>query len=149
MKRVAVTAVLGCLVLAACGSGRLSKADYTSQLGVIANSANLAHNALSIGAAHVRTVRQLQTQLRRFASAEDEVGDELSALKPPKNAVAANAELARAEHADAAHVRTLIAKLSKFSSARQALHFLNHLGPTRTGQKLDEAFARLRKLGYL
>lgn len=145
---VAVTAVLGCLVLAACGSGRLSKAGYQSQLAVILNGGVLAHNALSLGAANVPTVPQLQTKLRRLASAEDQLGDELSALKPPKDAVAANAELAKGEHDDAAELRGLIPRLSRFSGPRQALHFLNRIGHTNGGREQDEAIAKLKKLGY-
>lgn len=145
---VAVTAVLGCVTLAGCGSGRLSKADYQSQLAVILNGAVLAHNALSLGAANVQTVPQPQTKLRRLASAEDHLGDELSALKAPKAAVAANAELAKGEHDDAAELRRLIPKLSKFSGPRQALHFLNRVGHTNGGREQDEAIAKLEKLGY-
>jgi hypothetical protein len=145
---VAVTVVLGCLVLAACGSGRLSKTDYRSQLAVIVNGNALAHNALSLGAANVQTVPQLQTKLRRLASAEDQLGDELSALKAPKDAVAANAALAKGEHDDAAELRRLIPRLSTFSGPRQALHFLNRIGHTNGGREEDEAIAKLEKLGY-
>jgi outer membrane murein-binding lipoprotein Lpp len=117
-------------------------------LGVILKGQVLAHNALSLGAATAQTVPQLQTKLRRLASAEDRIGDDLSALKPPKDAVAANAELAKGEHYDAAELRRLIPKLSKFSSPRQALHFLNRVGHTKGGREQDEAIAKLKKLGY-
>ena len=152
MKRfslIALTAVFGCFVLAACGSGRLSKTDYRSQLGVILKSSTLAHSSLSLAGATAQTVPQLQTHLRRFASAQDRLGDEVSALKPPKDAEAANTELVQGAHHDAAEVRKLIPKLSKFSNVRQALHFLNGVGHTKGGQQLDKATSKLRKLGYI
>lgn len=145
---VALTALLGCLFLAACGSGRLSEADYRNELAIVLKGGATAHSALSLGAATATTVPQLQTKLRRFAAAEDGLGDRLVELKPPKDAVTANALLAKGEHDDAAELRKLIPKLAKFSSLRQALHFLNHIGHTRGGQEQDEAIARLRKLGY-
>lgn len=152
MKRVsllALTAVFGCFVLAACGNGRLSKADYRHQLAVILKSSIQAHNSLSLAGATAQSVPQLQTHLRRFASAEEQFGDDVSALKPPKDAVGANTELAKGAHHDAAEIRKLIPKLSKFSTVRQALHFLNGVGHTKGGQELDRATTKLRKLGYI
>ncbi|HEU5476372.1 MAG TPA: hypothetical protein VFU64_00895 [Gaiellaceae bacterium] len=152
MKRfswIGLTAVLGCFALAACGSGRLSKADYRNQLGVILKSSSLAHHSLSLAGATAQTVPQLQTHLRRFAASEDRLGDEVSALKPPKDAEAANTLVAKGAHHDATEVRKLIPKLSKFSNVRQALHFLNGVGHTKGGQELDKATRKLRKLGYI
>jgi outer membrane murein-binding lipoprotein Lpp len=149
LSLIALTGLVGCLVLAACGNGRLSKPDYRNQLGVILKSSTLAHSSLSLAGATARTVPQLQTHLRRFAAAQDRLGDEIAALKPPKDAEAANALIARGAHHDAAEVRTLIPKLSKYSTVRQALHFLNGVGHTKGGQELDRATRKLRKLGYI
>ena len=146
---IALAAMFGCFLLAACGSGRLSKDEYRSQLGVILKSSTLAHTSLSLAGATAQSVPQLQTHLRRFAASQDRLGDEVSALKPPKDAEAANALVAKGAHQDAAEVRTLIPKLSKFSTVRQALHFLNGVGHTKGGQELDKATRKLRKLGYI
>jgi hypothetical protein len=146
---IALAAVFGCVVLAACGgSGRLSKVDYRSQLAIITKHANAAHVDLALGAANARTVLQVQVQLRRFAATEDQLAAQVSALKPPKDADAANAKLAQGERTDAAELRKLIPKLSKFSSTKEAFRFLNGLGPTKGGRQQDEAIAELKKLGY-
>ena len=68
-------------------------------------------------------------------------------LKPPKDAEAANAELARGEHDSAAAVRSVLPKLAKFTSAKAAIGFLRGLNP-KGGHELDHALSQLKKLGY-
>ena len=90
----------------------------------------------------------MQAVLRRFAAAEDRLGDEVSKLKAPSDAEAANAELARGEHDDAAEIRALLPKLSRYKTVQQAFGFLQRLGHTKGGREEDAALAQLKKLGY-
>lgn len=86
--------------------------------------------------------------LRRYGAAEDRIGNEVSKLKAPKNADAANAELARGEHDDAAEIHALLPKLAMFKTVQQAFGYLQKIGHTKGGQEQDEAIAKLKKLGY-
>ena len=147
MALLFLTLSLLVLGVAACGggNGRLSKPAYQSHLATISKQADAAHGAL-MGA---KTVAAVQAVLRRFAAAESRLGDELSKLKAPADAEAANADLARAEHDDAAEIRATIPNLSRFTTVQQALAFLQRLGPTKGGREQDEALATLDRLGYL
>ena len=125
------------LLLAACGGGGngVSKTDYQNELAKISKQAGTAH-------------AQLQTALRQFAGAEDRLGDEISKLKVPNDAKAANAELARGQHDDADEIRALLPKLSKYKSVQDALTSLQRLGSSRGGREGDEALTKLKQLGY-
>jgi hypothetical protein len=141
--------VLG-VALAGCGGGsdRLSKPAYRAKLAAISKKVDTAHGALEQGAPKAKTVAQVQTLLRRYATAEERLGDQVSALKAPKDAESANAELARGEHDDAAQIRRLLPKLSSFKSVQQAFGFLQRLGGTKGGHEQDHAIAELKRLGY-
>jgi hypothetical protein len=130
------------------GNGRLSKDAYRKQLAKVSAHAAAAHAAIEQGAPKAKTVPQVQTLLRRYAAAEDRLGNEVSALKAPQDAEAANAELARGEHDDAAEIRGVVPKLSKFKSVQQAFGFLQQIGHTKGGGEQDDALAQLKKLGY-
>ena len=146
IARLFLTLSLLALGVAACGggNGRLSKATYRSHLATISKQADAAHRAL----AGAKTVAAVQAVLRRFAAAESRLGDELSKLKAPADAEAANAALARAELDDAAEIRATIPKLSRFKTVEQAFAFLQRIGDTKGGREQDEALATLGRLGY-
>jgi hypothetical protein len=152
MKRVCgFLAVCGLAAgIAGCGggSGRLSSSDYKAELAKISKQSDAAHAAVEQGAPKATTVAQVQTVLRRFAGSEDRIGDEVSKLKPPANAAAANAELARGEHDDASEIRAVLPKLAKFKSVQQAFGYLQQLGSTKGGHEEDQAIGELKKLGY-
>ena len=116
------------LLLAACGGGGngVSKTEYQNELAKISK----------------------QAALRQFAGAEDRLGDEISKLKVPNDAKAANAELARGQHDDADEIRALLPKLSKYKSVQDALTSLQRLGSSRGGREGDEALTKLKQLGY-
>jgi len=145
-------AALGVLVIgvAGCGggNGRLSSAQYKQELGKISKQSDAAHGAVEQSAPNAKTVAQVQTVLRKFAGAEDRIGDEVSKLKAPQNAAAANAELARGEHDDAAEIRAVLPKLARFKSVQQAFGYLQQLGSTKGGQEEDHAIGQLKRLGY-
>jgi hypothetical protein len=145
--------VLGALLLtlaaAGCGGGSgESKAAYRSDLAKVAKDAEAAHQRVEQGAPAAKTVTQVQALLRRFAADEDTIGDEVSKLKPPKDAAAANAELARGQHDDADEIRAFLPKLAKFTSVQQAFAYLQGIGKTKGGREGDEALTKLKQLGY-
>ena len=88
-------------------------------------------------------------RLSNFANATQKLGDEVAALKPPKNAEAANALLARGEHDTANATRAVLPQLMKLKSVKAALSFLNKSqGNANGGRELDQALAELKKMGY-
>jgi hypothetical protein len=138
------------LLLAACGGGGngVSKADYQSELATISKQAGTAHAQLERDGPTATTVAQLETALQRFAVAENRIGDEISKLKVPNDAKAANAELARGQHDDADEIRALLPRLSKYKSVQDAFTALQHLGSSKGGREGDEALTKLKQLGY-
>jgi hypothetical protein len=135
--------------LAGCGGGtEVSKAEYRSELAKISSQADAAHSDVQRTAPTAKTVADVQQVLRRFAAAEDRIGDEVAKLKTPSDAKAANAELARGEHDDADEIRALLPKLAKFDSIPQVYAYLQRVSRTKGGQEEDAALAKLKKLGY-
>ena len=137
------------MLLAACGGGNgVSKDEYRTELAKISKDAGAAHAEIEQNAPSATTIAQLQTVLRQFAAAEDRIGDEVSRLKVPDDAKAANAELARGEHDDADEIRVLLPKLAKYKSVQQAFGVLQRLGGSKGGREGDDALAKLKQLGY-
>ena len=147
---VAVMALtLVCALLAGCGgSSRLSRSAYRARLATIAKEADRAQADVEKGLT-ATSLAGLRARLKAFATAEDRLGDEVSRLKPPKDAEAANAELARGEHETAAAVRSALPKLATFTSPKAAIAFLSKgLAQPKGGHEVDHALAQLEKLGY-
>jgi len=94
-------------------------------------------------------VAEIRARLSTFANAAQKLGDQVAALKPPKNAEAANALLARGEHDTATATRTVLPQLAKLKSVKAALSLLNKTqGNANGGRELDQALAELKTLGY-
>lgn len=158
MKRLSSGLLLTLCVLAfavaGCGGGgggssdQLTKAQYKSKLADISKQADSAHGDLSSGAKRAVTVADVQSVLNRYAAAEQRLGDQVSKLKPPANAVAANAQLARGWHDDSAEIKALVPKLAKLKSAAEAFAFLQSIPHTKGGDEQDTAVQKLTKLGY-
>ena len=92
---------------------------------------------------------EIRARLSTFANAAQKLGDQVAALKPPKNAEAANALLARGEHDTATATRTVLPQLAKLKSVKAALSLLNKTqGNANGGRELDQALAELKTLGY-
>lgn len=137
------------LLVAGCGgSGGVSKSEYRSELATIAKQSGTAHQKLEKGAPAATSVAQVQALLREFAAAEDRIGNEVAKLKVPADAKAANAELAKGQHDDAAEIRAIIPKLSKFKSVQQAFGYLQRLAGSKGGREGDAALKKLKQLGY-
>ena len=77
------------------------------------------------------------------------IGDEVAALKPPKDADAANTELANGLHDTGSEVQTVLPTIKKMPSAKAAIAYLGKTPTTKGGQELDHALAQLKKLGYI
>ena len=146
---VAVAAAAGGVVVAGCGgSSRLSPDAYRVKLAAIGHEANQAQAQVEKGL-QAKSLAELQARLTTFAGAEQKLGDEVAALKPPKNAEAANALLARGEHDTASATRAVLPQLAKLTSVKAALSVLNKSqGNAKGGHELDQALAELKKLGY-
>ena len=136
------------LVAGCGGSARLSPNAYRARLATIGREANGAEAGVERGL-HAKTVVELRQRLGSFARAAQKLGDEVGALKPPKNAETANALLARGEHDTASATRAVLPHLAKLKSVKAALSLLNKSqGNAKGGSELDEALAELKKLGY-
>ena len=144
---------LCCALLAGCGGGggreRLSTAAYRSRLAQISREANRSQAQVE-KALQATTMAELRTRLRTFATAEQRLGDEVAALEPPKDAVAANARLARGEHELAAALRQALPRLARFKTTQAVVQFLNagFAGAQKGARDLDGSLAELKRLGY-
>jgi hypothetical protein len=144
-----VILVLACALLDGCGGGssRLSASAYRTHLATLGKEEADKVQGNVEKALSAKSIGEIQTRLRASATADDRLGDEVSSLKPPKDAETANAELARGEHDTAAAVRSVLPKLAKFTSAKAAIAYLNKV-PPKGGREIDQALAQLKKLGY-
>jgi len=144
-----LTAALAAVVVAGCGGGssRLSKADYRAKLTAISHEAQQAQNDVAKGLG-ASSVDELHGRLIRFADASQRLGDEIANLKPPKDAEAANTELARGEHDTAHEVKGAAAAIQKLKTPQAAFRYLQKLGGLKGGHELDAALRKLKKLGY-
>ena len=141
---------MACALLEGCGgkSSRLSRSAYSARLATIGKEANKVQVDLE-KARLAKSVSEIEARLKAFATADDRLGDEVSRLKPPKDAEAANAELARGEHDTAAAVRSVLPRLAKFTSPKAAIGFLSTSLPNAKGaHEEDQALSQLKKLGY-
>jgi hypothetical protein len=142
-----IPAVLG---LAACGGGsnRMSPAAYKARLAALEKQDNAAHAHVD-NLPHAKSVADMRSGLSAFATGEQRIGNEVAALKPPKNAEAANAELAKGARDTAAEIKTLTSRMASAKTPQDALKIIAAMGSTtKGGRELDAALAQLKKLGY-
>jgi hypothetical protein len=138
------------LALAACGSGtkRMSAAQYRARLAVLSRQENANHAHVD-NLPQAKSVAVIRSGLSAFAAGEQRMGDEVAALKPPKDAVKANALLARGAHDDATEIGAVLAKMKSAKTPRQAFAVISSVGgQTHGGKETDTALAELKKLGY-
>ncbi|HLX21186.1 MAG TPA: hypothetical protein VKR23_13640 [Gaiellaceae bacterium] len=137
------------LLAAGCGgSSRLSPNQYRVRLGMVARQADQAQSQVE-EASSAKTVIEIQTRLRRFATAEQQLGDEVATLKPPTNAERANGELARGEHDTASEVRALLPQVGRLKSVKATMALLDRaLGNANGAREIDHALAELKQAGY-
>lgn len=147
----AIVLVSSCAILVAgCGGGssRLSAADYKARLATLSSEANQAQAAVD-KALSAKTVVDVEAGVSAFADDEDKLGDEVAKIKAPKDADAANARLAKGLHDLASEIRAALPDLSKQTSTKAAIAFLDkNLNSAPGARGVDEALAELKKLGY-
>jgi hypothetical protein len=156
MKRISCALLLGVCMLtfavAGCGGGssdaRLSESAYKTKLAAILKQVGTAHDDLARGAGQSTSISQVQAVLRRYTRTEQRIGDEVSKLKPPANAEAANAQLGRGQRDEAAQIEALLPGLVKYKTVQEAFAYLQTVGHTKGGKEQVAAFAKLKKLGY-
>lgn len=137
------------LLVSACGgSSRLSASDYRAHLETVAKESDAAQHAVEQGF-QASSVPQLVKVLSVFGAAEKRIGDEVAALKPPKDAEAANTELANGQHDTASEVQAFLPKIKKMPNAKAAIAYLSKTPTTKGGREVDDALAKLKKLGYI
>jgi hypothetical protein len=137
------------LLVSACGgTSRLSASEYRTHLQTVAKESDAAQHAVENGF-RATSVPQLVEVLTAFGAAQKRIGDEVAALKPPKDAQAANTELANGLHDTGSEVQALLPKIRKMPSAKAAVAYLSKMPTTKGGSELDQALAKLKKLGYV
>lgn len=160
MRRGALfVAPLLVLLLAACGSSggsnttttqqqRLTEALYRAQIAIVKREAGKAQSDVSQGL-QAKSVPELKQRIDAFAAATQHIADRLTALNPPKNAEAANAQLAQGFHDIAAGTHAASAKIAKLKSVGVAIAYLEHSkGPVKGSREVTKALTKLQKLGY-
>jgi hypothetical protein len=145
-------AALITIALAGCGGsgggGTLSKSDYKAKLNVLGHEAQQSQADVQKGLS-AKAVAVLHAHLLAFAATAQHLGDEVAALKPPKDAEAANAELASGEHDSARAVRAAAAAIQNSKTPTAALALLQKsLGNAKGAHELDDALTKLKNLGY-
>jgi hypothetical protein len=153
MRRLLVPTLIAlCLaaVLAACGGEeRLSPADYQAKLASLDRREGRAH-AEAEKALIATSVAEIRRRMSRFAADQQDLGDVVADLNPPKDAEAANDQLARGARQLAAEIRAAVRALSSADSAKAAVAILNRrLSGARGARQLDAALAALKKKGYV
>jgi hypothetical protein len=149
--RLVAAACVALLLVAGCGGGggdRLSAAEYRAELAAIGKEAATAEAEVEKGL-HAKTLGELRDRLDKFAAMEEHIADEVDALKAPKNAEAANHELAEGEHELAGELHAILPKVAKATSVKAALALVNHDAvAAAAGKKVDHALTELKGLGY-
>jgi hypothetical protein len=153
MKTVALlAAAFATIALAGCGGGggggRLSKSDYRAKLQAIGHEAQQAQADAQKGLS-AKTVAELHATLLAFAATSQHLGDEVAALKPPKDAEAANAELVSGEHDSATAIRAAAAAIQNLKTPQAVIAYLQKsLSNAKGAHELDDALTKLKKMGY-
>jgi hypothetical protein len=146
----AAAVTIAVLLASACGGGsnRLSASAYRAQLKTIAKESDAAQHAVEQGF-QATSVPQLVKVLTTFSATEKRIGDQVAALKPPKNAAAANSELASGQRDSASEVHAVLPRVKEMPSTKAAIAYLSKAPTTKGGREVDEALAKLKQLGYI
>jgi hypothetical protein len=150
VSALALVLVAAAAMLVACGgSDRMSAGAYRGKLAAISRETSAAVEAVQKNAPRAKSVKDLQAVLTQFANAESHIANQVQALRPPKNAQAANEELAVGAtdtSKSAVRAANAIGKLSSVQAARSYLG--SHNGNKKGAHELDDALAKLKSLGY-
>jgi hypothetical protein len=146
------------LLLAACGSSgnsgsggsssSLSPSAYRAQIAKIKKQATNARGDEAL-ALQAQSIPQLGQRLDAFAFTTNHIGDEVAKLNPPRNAEVANAELAKGMHDISRATHQASVEVAKLRTAQAGVAYLEKSSASARGaRELDDAIARLKKLGY-
>ena len=144
-----VAVLLAAATLGACGGGgasRLSAKDYRARLAGVSKREDAAQIEVQKGLG-AQTVAGLRATLLKFADAQDAIGTAVADLKPPADADAANAELARGLRDTASELRVIVGRFSGAKTPKDAIAIVERSKP-RGGAEIDHALTQLRKKGY-
>ena len=148
MKSLLPIAAAAVILATACGgSNRLSADAYRAKLHAINGEVSKAEGQAQVTIVKARSVDEIVGALTQVARAHDRIGDEVAALKPPKNADAANDLFVRGSHDLASEIRAVLPRLSSLKSPRQAQAYLGRLGDAKGGKELDRAIAEWKQNG--
>ena len=143
-------AAVAVLLLAACGGGgsRLSANADPAQGTQIKQQAATAETDVALGL-KATTLAELRQRLDAFSASTQHIGDEVAKLKPPRNAEAANTELAAGLHETARATRAVNANIAALHTAQEAIAYLEHSPNNAKGAgEVNGALAKLKQLGY-
>ena len=148
------------LLLAACGSSgsnndtsssgsaSLSPSAYRAEIAKIKKQATNARGDEAL-VLQARSVPELGARLDAFAYTTRHIGDEVAKLNPPKDAEAANVELAKGMHDISRATHRASLAVAKLRTAQAGIAYLAKSSASARGaRELDDAIARLQKLGY-
>jgi hypothetical protein len=150
MKSLLMAIAAGAVILApGCGgSNRLSADAYRAKLHAINGEVSKAEDQAQATIVKARSIHVIVGALTQVARAHDRIGDEVAALKPPKDAEAANELYVSGSHDLADEIRAVLPRLSSLESPRKAQAFLGRLGNAKGGKELDRAVAEWKQRGY-
>ncbi len=139
------------LVAAGCGGGegRLSKAEYEQRVAEIGRDIQAGFGDLSGTQIDPSDLGGLADLLSRLSRALDTAADELSQLRPPEDAQAAQDELVAAAR-DLADLVREVARKVKTSTLAQLAQMQDELDLSRSDafRRLQEAMEALKAKGY-
>ena len=137
------------LTVVACGgTERLSKQQYRARLHAIDARVGRAEGAAEAAFAPGGSLNQARRAILTWADTEEQAGDELARVRPPKDAEAANRSLSTAEKQFAAALRKAAGALkgTPLAAGPKILEREMRNSPGPAG--LDHAITQLKALGY-
>lgn len=146
---VILMSVAAVLMAAGCnGTDRLSRQEYGARLQAIDAQVGGAEEAAQAAFASGSSLERLTRAIRSWADAEEQAGNELAAVRPPRDAEEANRSLSAAEKHFAAELRKAAAALKGVRIADAPAILEREMGSSPAAAQLDHAIARLKALGY-
>jgi hypothetical protein len=138
-----------CPALAGCGGGdddRLTAGAYRARLTQLSQQQTKTYGNVE-KAFGSNSVSEIKAGLTTFADDEQRLGDDVAELKPPKDAEAANDQLASGARALADDVRAAVAELEGITRAKTARDLVDRR-LANSEKELGDALTKLNKLGY-
>lgn len=146
---VILISVAAVLTAAGCGgTDRLSEQEYRARLQATDTQVGRAEEAAQAAFASGGSLEGLRRAILSWADAEEQAGNELAAVRPPKDAEEATRSLSAAEKHFAAALRKAAAALKGVRLADAPTILEREMGSSPAAAQLDHAIAQLKALGY-